>query len=249
MKRVISLKSVTVLTTCIVLASVGVACQSANAGVVLADWTFETSQPTTVGPFTPETGFYAAGSAATINTPGGSFVGVISSPAGNASAHSFSSNGWNVGEGWTFKTSTLNFHNIQLSWDQTGSATGPRDFKVQYSTDGSSFFDIFTAPTYTVLLNGTPSPAWSTAGPANPNNSYSRDLSAITALNNQPSIYLRLIDTSTTAINGTTVATGGTSRVDNVSISGVPVPPALLIFMGVAGTAGATRRRFRSLLS
>ncbi|HEY2154598.1 MAG TPA: hypothetical protein VGH33_03145, partial [Isosphaeraceae bacterium] len=54
---------------------------------VIADWTFETTLPTTAGPFAPEVGSGAAsGQHASAST--------YSTPVGNGSAHSFSSTAW-----------------------------------------------------------------------------------------------------------------------------------------------------------
>jgi len=238
-----------VFATCLVaLAVIGATCQTANA-VVLAQWTFENfpDPPGTLVPASgvvPEAGLYAASSAASVNT-GGS----VRTQLGNGSQNSYHSNGWNVGEAFVFKTVSTGYGGIKISWDQTGSSRGPRDFKVQYSTNGSSFFDIFTAPSYTVLLNG-PSGTWN-ATTAHAAYSYSRDLSAILALYDQPMIFLRLINTSTAGISGGTVNADGASRVDNfnVTATAIPLPPAVFVFLGVAAFAGVARRRIQSLLN
>src|SRR5438105_15687052 len=82
-----------------------------SAQAQIAQWTFETSAPTTAGPIAPEVG---SGSAS------GSHAGaaVYSSPAGNGSVHSYSANTWAVGDYWQFQTSTLGSSGISLSWDQ-----------------------------------------------------------------------------------------------------------------------------------
>ncbi len=69
---------------------------------VIADWTFETSAPVTAGPFSPEIG---AGSASGFH----SGTTTYSSPVGNGSSHSFSSNGWSVGDYYQFQVSATNF--------------------------------------------------------------------------------------------------------------------------------------------
>ncbi len=251
MNRSIAMNRVGMFATCLVaLAVVGMSCATANADL-LANWTFEVSIPATAGPHAAEGGINAGvGSPAT-----GSHAGttVYSNPVGNGSAESFSSTAWAVGDYYQFTTSIAGYTNINIAWDQTGSSTGPRDFKVQYSTDGTSFFDIFTSPTYTVLLNGGPNPNWATSGAGLPSAaySYSRDLSNIPALLFQPTIYLRLVDNSAVAINGSPVAAGGTGRVDNFTINAhpIPLPAAAFVFIGVAGAAGVARRRFKALLS
>ncbi len=63
-------------------------------------------------------------------------------------------------------------------------------------------------------------------------------------LDNSSVITFRLVDTATTAINGTTVASGGTDRVDNFTVVGVVPEPSTVALVG-AGLIGmvAMRRR------
>lgn len=162
-----------------------------------------------------------------------------STPAGNGSAKSISANTWAVGNYWQFSFSTLGFTGLTLSFDQAGSNTGPRDFKLAYSADGVSFND-FAA--YTVLLSN-----WSAGTPV-AGFTHTMNLSALTTLNNTPSVTLRLIDTSTVSINGGTVASGGTNRVDNFVVNMAPIPePATyalwLAGLGVVGFVARRRRR------
>ncbi len=190
---------------------------TSHASITIAQWTFESSAPTNAGPYAPE-----SGSGSALGSHASSSV-VYSSPTGNGSSESFSATYWAVGDYWEFTVSTLNYSGITLSWDQTSSNTGPKDYKLAYSTDGSLFTDFAT---YIVLANASPNPTWS---PSTTHSEYSlsADLSAITALNNQANIYFRLIDNSTTSANGGTVATGGTDRVDNFTVFGTPAVAAV----------------------
>lgn len=209
------------------------AASGAMAGTI-ANWTFETSLPATAGPFSPEVG---AGSATGFHAG----TTTYSSPAGNGSAHSFSSNGWAVGDYYQFQVATTGESMVGFQFDQISSSTGPRDFKLQYSTDGSTFLD--SGFTYAVIVNSSPN-NWNSTTPV-PLSSYTVDLSSISALDNQAAIYLRLVNTSTTSANNGTVASTGTSRVDNVIISTVTVPEpcsVLLAFCGLAGLGIARRR-------
>ena len=141
---------------------------------------------------------------------------VYSTPAGNGSAHSFSSTAWSVGDYYQFQVSTLGAPNVALNWDQTSSNTGPGNFILQYSTNGTTFTAFGSQ--YTVLANNTPNPLWS-ATTNHPEFNFTLDLSSITAINNQPNVYFRLVDNSTNSAAGGTVASGGTGRVDNFTVT------------------------------
>jgi hypothetical protein len=207
---------------------------STAGATVIADWTFETSQPATAGPFSPEIG---AGSAS------GSHVGVstYSTPAGNGSSHSFSSNTWSVGDYYQFQVNTTGLSGIQLIFDQTSSNTGPRDFQLEYSTNGSSFTN-FGSP-YSVLANAAPNPAWN-ATTSSSIYTFTDDLSSVAALNNAPTVYFRLANSSTVSANGGTVATAGTDRVDNVIVqTSVPEPmSAGILTVGAFGLLSRRRK-------
>ena len=192
-------------------------------------WTFETSQPTTSGPLAPETG---SGTALSYHHAGTSTT--YSSPAGNGSAHSFSSNTWTNGDYYQFQVGTLGFSSLDVSFDQTSSSTGPLNFKFQYSTDGMSFTDFAN---YSVLVNATPNSPWSTTGSRNAAYSFNYDLSSVASLLNQSAVYFRLVDTSTASANS------GTDRVDNFSVAAIPEPSTCALFVGLAGFAVALWHR------
>ena len=206
--RVLSLRSFLFVFAFAVLA----AFDCAQAGV-LDLWTFELSQPAgsgrDSGPYSPEIGIGAAsGHHASLST-------AWSSPVGNASAHSYNANNWSVGDYWQFSLSTLGNKSLQISFDTVGTDTGPANFKIAYSTNGTAFTDF--ANYSVVSLN------WSVSKPY-PSTTRSFDLSSITAVNNQPSVYFRLIDTSSIAISGGNVTSGGTNRIDNFEVDAVPEP-------------------------
>jgi hypothetical protein len=202
-----------------------------SAGTI-ATWTFETSLPAatnsaTIGPLAAEVGTgSASGVHASANTD-------YSNPVGNGSMESFSSNEWAIGDYYQFQASSTGLSKIGISWDQTRSSTGPADFKLQYSPDGSTFTD---ALSYTI-----PAISWSSGAPdITGTTSFVSNLGAVSALDNQASIYFRL--TAASAPGGT----AGTNRVDNFRISEGEVPePASLALVSLAGLAfvGFARRR------
>jgi hypothetical protein len=160
-----------------------------------------------------------------------------STPAGNGSVKSLSANTWAVGDYWQFSLSTVGYTNISVAFDQTGSNTGPRDFTFAYSTNGSTFTNVSNYALSAVT--------WSAATPSAAS-TFTFDLSAVTALNNNATVYFRILDASTVSINGGTVAATGTGRVDNFTVTSA-VPEAGTSAMLAAGLAVlgfmASRRR------
>ena len=140
-----------------------------------------------------------------------------------------------VGDFFQFLTSTTGFSGITLLFDATSSGTGPKDFKVQYSTNGADFTDVpgasYTTSSAVAFSSGNEQ---ATTPPR-----FGFDLSSITAIDNQPDVYIRLVATAAPG------AAGGTSRVDNVVIGTDPVPEprALGLLAGAAVVAVRRRRR------
>jgi hypothetical protein len=186
--------------------------------------------------------------AATYSTPAGDLDPTIAALASGAtgpgnpgsgaanvspSSHSFSANNWSVGDYWSFTTSTVGFTDVSISWDQTGSNTGPANFGLSYSINGGAFTP---ATTYTLLFN-----SWNaTTALGN-----SLTFAGGGAFDNANSIVFRLVDLTTTAINSASpVAAAGTDRVDNFTVVEIVPEPSTIALAG-AGLAGllALRRR------
>jgi len=155
-------------------------------------------------------------------------------PTGNGSSRSLSSNNWSVGNYYQFSFSTVGYSQINVTWDQISSSTGPKDFKVQYSIDGSTFSDATgTNSIYSVLVNTSPN-AWTSGTPVT-DSRYTLDFSSVSSLDNQSAVYIRLVDNSTTSAGGGTVAGTGTCRVDNFTAdAAVLLPVELTSFTATA---------------
>ncbi|MDX1964700.1 MAG: PEP-CTERM sorting domain-containing protein [Pirellulales bacterium] len=214
--------------------------QIANA-TIITSWTFES--PNTPADATAAVYPNLIAPAVGTGNAGGAHVSaasVWSTPVGNGSTESFSSNNWAVGDYYEFQTNTLLFNDIKVTWDHTSSNTGPRDFKLAYSIDGTTFTDV--APGYSVLPNATPN-SW-TSGTALPIHTYFRDLSSVSSIENAATVYFRLISTSTVSANGGVVAAGGTSRVDNFTVEGTFIPePSTYVLLGCGLALACWMRR------
>jgi len=186
-----------------------------------AKWSFESlgtvslSGATYTGP-AATIGLNTAGSSVSANHA--SATSGWSNSGGNGSLTSLSGNYWAPGDYYQFQASTLGFSTVYVSVDQTGSNTGPRDFQLSYSTNGTNFTNFGSVYS---LTNTT---AWSSTI-YKPEHTRSFDLSSITAIAGQPMVYFRLVCASNTSISGVSpLGTGGTSRVDNFSVSGTLCP-------------------------
>ena len=199
---------------------------SAAKASLLAGWTFETSVPTTAGPHTAENGINAITSFATgVHASGAT---AYSNPVGNGSVESFSSNTWAAGDYYQFTTSTLGYTGITIDWCQVRSSTGPGDFKLEGSTDGTNFSALVAS--YAVLST----PSWSSGTPQ-PTTCFAA-VAAPGSFDNQATVYFRLTS------NVSVVATG-TNRVDDVNISGTAIPEPGTIGMLALGALALIRRR------
>ncbi len=212
---------------------------STTSAGLIASWTFETSTPADLNNSPSHPAISAnlgSGNASGVHASGATDW---STPAGNGSANSFSSNNWSIGDYYQFQVSSLGMENLAFSWDQTRSATGPDSFFLQYSTDGTSFTDFFD---YTV-----PVVAWSSTGPPQASSQFTQSFSAISALDNDSSVFFRLRATSAPS----NVA-AGTNRIDNISISGsqiASVPEPSTFLLGLVGLSVFGARQWHRRIS
>lgn len=217
---------------------------SASAQTTIAKWTFENltigagstltnfSNGRSVTNILPEIG---SGNASCSHPGSPAFgAGTWGTVTGNGSSKALTSAGWTnnpnatSGDYYQFAVSTLGYTNISLSFDETGSASGPGKFYVAYSTDGVNFTQFGSI--YTVA-----NVSWNATTP-NATSALSFDFSSITALANAPIVYLRLVDANNTSVSGGTVGTGGTSRIDNVVVAGTIAGPPQIIVQPASST-------------
>ena len=211
---------------------------AAPAATVLARWTFEVNPPpdaidrAELGPVEADEGqgqAYGFHAAATAD---------YSTPGGNGSANSLSSNSWRPGDYYEFRLATLQWEDIVVTWDQARTSTGPGAFNCEYSTDGVTYVAFTTG--YTVPVNAAPQ-AWSSSV-RQPLFGFSADLSGLAEVEHAAELRLRLRQ-----MESGLLATGA-SRVDNFVVTAetaataVPEPSAAALG-AVAVAAWLLRRR------
>ncbi|GGC49038.1 hypothetical protein GCM10010993_29360 [Belliella aquatica] len=128
---------------------------------------------------------------------------------GGSPGRAATATGWNnfdIERFWLVSVNTIGFESLTLSSKQQSSNTGPRDFKAQYSLDGSSWTDIPGAD-ITTANNFT-------TGVLN-------KISLPQAANNNASVFIRWFNTSSTSVGDATIASTGTSRIDEIFIEGL----------------------------
>ncbi len=180
----------------------------------LAEWNFPNNPDDAI-----EDIGIAANAAQTIHTTGG--TSALTFSVTGVTTRAAWCTGWNSGmlvKAWEIQLSTLGYNNLKLSSKQQGSSTGPRDFAIEYK--------IGAAGTWTPLGIGVTLNTGGWNGPTN--------LVLPAASANQPSVYIHWIMTSNTAINAGAVASGGSSRIDNINISG-DLPGTFLPWNTVTG--------------
>jgi len=151
-----------------------------------------------------------------------------SSPVGNGSAKSFSSNTWTPGDYYQFQTSTLGYEDILFGWDQTRSSNGPQTFDLEFSLDGINFSVV--VDDYTVAYV-----TWSSVPPPKPESTFG-PFAIPAAADNQPVVYFRLTSQVTPS------HTAGTNRVDNILVYGTLIPEPAGLLLLAAGLWTLRRR-------
>ena len=117
---------------------------------------------------------------------------------------------------WITSFSSIGFTNLTVTSKQRGSNTGPTNFKIQYKVGSGTWTDVANG-TITVLNDNYVS-------------GVKTNLPLPSAMNNQATVFLRWICTSTTAIGGGIVAEGGVNRLD-VTVRGETTAPTPTIIV------------------
>ena len=167
---------------------------------------FAGTEPETIA----EWNYTAVPSSATVPSTGAtaSSSAVLTNFKGETPTYSSNSlciaGGWEAGSRyWQISLSTQNYKNIQLSFQTRSSGTGPRDFKVEYSTSGALTFNDFANNTY-----------------ANTGSLTNHTIALPTEAENRGTLLVRFTMANTTSVGGGTVAGTGTSNINNIVVTG-----------------------------
>lgn len=224
-------------TTWAVAGVVSAAVSLTASGAVIAAWSMPTAVPTGIIGSS-----YSYGTANSGDSTGGSSLSgfhtlattVWSSPSGNGSLYSLSSNGWTAGDYYQVVASTTGFYGVSISWNQTRSSTGPSLFAVQMSHDsGASWMSLVN---YTVIQAGgagTNTTSWNTTtGQA----AFDMSVAAGAMGDGVGGLMFRFRSNTTSTF-------AGTNRIDNIVVSGSAVPaPGAIALLGIAGLLARRRR-------
>lgn len=181
---------------------------SAKAQTTIAEWAFAT-QVLTPSTAIPANANSLLGTSSGLNS-------ILLTTVGGPNGNYASVNGWAGGANskyWVIAISTAGYGTLTLSSDQWSeyqffSSQGPRDYKVQYSLDSSSWTDVpNSAVAMTAIDQGMKKGSLS-------------NVALPAACENQSVLYLRWIMTSNTGAEGTYSVSNGQNWVDNISIKG-----------------------------
>lgn len=165
----------------------------------------------------------------------GSTPTTYTSPAGNGSAYSFSSNVWKAGDYYQATFVATGYSDLSFSWDMTRSSTGPATWTLEMSVDGGAF----TAIEPSFALASTITFSTTTANPA-----ATRTYNLGSAANNASTVSVRIRALVDSVNSSNVFQAGGTARIDNVMVNGTLVPtPGALALVCLGGLVAGRRRR------
>ena len=110
---------------------------------------------------------------------------------------------------WITEVSTIGLTNIEVLWSMRSTATGPRDWQLQYSTDGIAWHNVGA-----VSQSAAPAAADGVSLDGASHNARTLPSTA----ENQQNLWIRWLMTSDTSVNDATTGAGGTHQIGNIRI-------------------------------
>ncbi len=173
------------------------------------------------GTTTIATGGVATNSAQAVSTNSGSIT--FTNPCTTSTCRS---QGWDGGNGtkyWLIGANTTGFTALQISFTQRSSDTGPRDFKLQYSINGTTWTDVGSVQT---LISNTC---------VKTNN-----LILPSGVEQQLTLQLRWIMTSNVSVNLGVVQNNGGSNITDILVTGLPANPTTTSILPTSRNEGSS---------
>jgi hypothetical protein len=199
---------------------------------IIAQWNFNSVPPDgspTTGTTAPSVG---SGTASLI----GGVTGGFSMGSTNDPASSTDDSGWQTSNypaagtgdktgGVQFNVSTVGYSNIVVRWDHRVTSTASKYYRLQYSTNGNTFFDNGA----TVMMQAAPSTSQSYY------EAQTNNLSSITGVNNNPNFAFRIVSefeqsaigsgaSDYVTVSNSTYSPSANVRFDYVTILGTLIP-------------------------
>lgn len=124
------------------------------------------------------------------------------------SSNSIYTNGWDAaGAAWVITSSAVSGNiagNIKVEMNAWGTGTSPKNWKVQYSNDGTTYNDA-TGATYTLASDQVVQASW-------PGTTLNFTIPTDKKVNSGGKLYIKLLPSDQVSIGNATVASGGNSR-------------------------------------
>ena len=174
------------------------------------------------------TGSFDAANSAEIKWSGSDIYanGAISDQAPILEADKVTPVAWGSYPYFETKLSTVGYDNLKISAKLGGSKKGAKNYKLQYSTDGSTYTDV-TGAAYSVTTNKTLEEAFT-------------KVALPEACNNKKNLYIRIVASDDVTIGGGAYVgtTSGAIAFNNISVTGevVSVDTYTVTFINAAGT-------------
>ena len=165
------------------------------------------------------------------------------SPAGNGSAYSLSSNVWKAGDYYQVMFDTAGYSDVSFSWDMTRSSTGAATFEVVMSLDGGTNWTTMV-DSYAVTVAGASGSGTSSWNSTTYQSAFTSTLALGETAANASSVMIRIRALVDSVNSSGVFQAGGTVRIDNVMVNGTLIPaPGAIALLGLSGLTGGTRRR------
>ena len=182
----------------------------------LAQWQPE-AKPATAASHKPTGSTPANEGAALIRSNGSEVVGGAGGARKDDPKYSYFSRGWNAEDQWWQLSglSTEGYGSIEISFASRGSDTGPKNFALQYSMDGSEWMPLTDSKGAAVRYSVDADNKFHRHGPFQ----LSADIGSLDLL------HIRFIVADAESVSGETVKSSGTNFITDIAVTGVATAP------------------------